>query len=76
MPIDNTPAPPIQLTVTELRLLVKLGEQNDSNGQYGQRLGGLRTRVSLMGKLYTALDEVTGGADDSEEEGESDADRA
>lgn len=69
--LDNTPAPPVQLTVSELRLLVKLGEQNDNNANYGQRQGGIRLRTSLMGKLYASLDQIETPVEE-EEAGDAD----
>lgn len=63
----------LYLTPAELRLVVKLAEANDS-GDYGRRQGALRTRVSLLSKLYTAVDSLA--ADETNGLEESDAQRS
>ena len=57
----------LSLNADEFALVKKLAETNDNN--YGKRFGKLKTRVTLLGKLYEKADEL-GQADDDEDEGE------
>lgn len=57
----------LELTPAELRLMLKIAEANDqADGR--RRIGSMRTRTTLMAKLYTATDSL--GRDEGEEETE------
>lgn len=49
----------LDLTPSELRLMLKLAEANDQ-GNLGRRIGSIRTRTTLMNKLYNAVDALSG----------------
>lgn len=62
----------LDLTPSELQLMVRLVEANDSsNLDRRGRLGALRVRTSLTQKLYDAKDSLPAG--ETEQEGGDDA---